>query len=105
MKDSEIFQTLNPAGFGYRKTLVTTSFHFLQLQDPHQNRIGQWLDVRPKQGMADLSFPLASEVSVGTYTINVANPKVSGTFQVEEHGKMQYREQGTVWKKCLFLSV
>ncbi|XP_042722776.1 alpha-2-macroglobulin-like protein 1 [Lagopus leucura] len=57
----------------------------LQLQDPHQNRIGQWLDVRPKHGMADLSFPLASEVFVGTYTINVANPKVSGTFQVEEH--------------------
>uniref|UniRef100_G1NME9 Alpha-2-macroglobulin like 1 n=1 Tax=Meleagris gallopavo TaxID=9103 RepID=G1NME9_MELGA len=60
-------------------------FPFLQLQDPHQNRIGQWLDVRPKQGMADLSFQLASEVSVGTYTINVLDPKVSSTFKVEEH--------------------
>ncbi|NXT25664.1 A2ML1 protein, partial [Syrrhaptes paradoxus] len=54
------------------------------LQDPNQNRIGQWLDVRPKQGIADLSFQLAPELSLGTYTISVLNPKVSSTFKVEE---------------------
>ncbi|KGL73910.1 Alpha-2-macroglobulin-like 1, partial [Tinamus guttatus] len=55
------------------------------LQDPNQNQIGQWLDVRPRQGIADLSFQLAAELSLGTYTINVMNPKVSSTFQVEEY--------------------
>ncbi|NXC40589.1 A2ML1 protein, partial [Penelope pileata] len=55
------------------------------LQDPKQNCIGQWLDVKPKQGIADLSFQLAAELSLGTYTINVVNPKVSSTFKVEEH--------------------
>ncbi|NXA38219.1 A2ML1 protein, partial [Eudromia elegans] len=53
--------------------------------DPNQNQIGQWLDVRPKQGIADLSFQLAAELSLGTYTINVINPKVSSTFQVEQY--------------------
>ncbi|NWH74631.1 A2ML1 protein, partial [Piaya cayana] len=56
----------------------------LGLQDPNQNRIGQWLDVRPKQGIADLSFKLADELSLGTYTISVVNLKVSLTFTVEE---------------------
>ncbi|NXU77081.1 A2ML1 protein, partial [Oreotrochilus melanogaster] len=60
-------------------------FHFSGLQDPNQNRIGQWLDVRPKQGIADLSFQLADELSLGTYTISVVNPKASTTFKVEEH--------------------
>ncbi|NXX82412.1 A2ML1 protein, partial [Urocolius indicus] len=55
------------------------------LQDPNQNRIGQWLDVRPKQGIADLSFQLATELSLGTYTISVVNPKISSTFRVQEH--------------------
>lgn len=80
-------------------------FPFLELQDPNQNRIGQWLDVRPKQGIADLSFQLATELSLGTYTISVVNPKVSSTFKVEERGKMEYGEKRMGWKMCLFLSV
>ncbi|NXU05685.1 A2ML1 protein, partial [Buphagus erythrorhynchus] len=57
--------------------------------DPNQNRIGQWLDVRPKQGIADLSFQLADELSLGTYTISAQSFKSSSvqssTFKVEEH--------------------
>ncbi|XP_009685486.2 alpha-2-macroglobulin-like protein 1 [Struthio camelus] len=64
---------------------VNSKYSVVEVQDPNQNRIGQWLDVRPKQGIADLSFQLAAELSLGTYTINVMNPKVSSTFQVEEH--------------------
>ncbi|CAM9958505.1 unnamed protein product [Bubo scandiacus] len=63
---------------------VNSKYAVVELQDPSQNRIGQWLDVRPKQGIADLSFQLAAELSLGTYTISVVNPKVSSTFKVEE---------------------
>ncbi|KAM6438804.1 alpha-2-macroglobulin-like protein 1 [Rhynochetos jubatus] len=63
---------------------VNSKYSVVELQDPNQNRIGQWLDVRPKQGIADLSFQLATRLSLGTYTISVVNPKVSRTFKVEE---------------------
>ncbi|KAM7128641.1 LOW QUALITY PROTEIN: alpha-2-macroglobulin-like protein 1 [Ciconia maguari] len=64
---------------------VNSKYSVVEVQDPNQNRIGQWLDVRPKQGIADLSFQLAAELSLGTYTISVVKPKVSSTFKVEEH--------------------
>ncbi|XP_050567531.1 alpha-2-macroglobulin-like protein 1 [Cygnus atratus] len=64
---------------------VNSKYSMVEIQDPNQNRIGQWLDVRPKQGIADLSFQLATELCLGTYTISVVNPKVSSTFKVEEH--------------------
>ncbi|POI35095.1 hypothetical protein CIB84_001153 [Bambusicola thoracicus] len=64
---------------------VNNKYSKVEVQDPHKNCIGQWLDVRPKQGIADLTFQLASEVSVGTYTINIVNPEASSTFKVEEH--------------------
>ncbi|XP_049677986.1 alpha-2-macroglobulin-like protein 1 [Accipiter gentilis] len=63
---------------------VNSKYSVVEVQDPNQNRIGQWLDVRPKQGIADLSFQLAAELSLGTYTISVVNPKASSTFKVEE---------------------
>ncbi|XP_009483687.2 alpha-2-macroglobulin-like protein 1 [Pelecanus crispus] len=64
---------------------VNSKYSVVEVQDPNQNRIGQWLDVSAKQGIADLSFQLAAELSLGTYTISVVNPKVSSTFKVEEH--------------------
>ncbi|XP_054687735.1 alpha-2-macroglobulin-like protein 1 [Grus americana] len=63
---------------------VNSKYSVVEVQDPNHNRIGQWLDVRPKQGIADLSFQLAAELSLGTYTISVENPKASSTFKVEE---------------------
>ncbi|OXB56301.1 hypothetical protein ASZ78_002126 [Callipepla squamata] len=69
----------------FRIVTLTEDFVPVNNKDPHQNSIGQWLDVRPKQGIADLSFQLASELSLGTYTLNVVNPKASSTFKVEEH--------------------
>lgn len=105
VKDSEISQFESSGSWVQKDINDCLLFPFLQLQDPHQNCIDQWLDVRPKQGIADLTFQLASEVSVGTYTINIVNPEASSTFKVEEHGKMEYREQRTRWIKCLLLSV
>nr|XP_056704304.1 alpha-2-macroglobulin-like protein 1 [Euleptes europaea] len=56
-----------------------------RLLDPNQNRIGQWLDVETKQGIADLSFPLASEAALGGYTIQVGKYQGGEHFQVEEY--------------------
>ncbi|XP_014459063.1 alpha-2-macroglobulin-like protein 1 [Alligator mississippiensis] len=56
-------------------TLVT-------LQDPNGNRIAQWRDVAPQQGIVDLSLPLPTEPALGTYSINVEDTK--HFFSVEE---------------------
>lgn len=102
MKASET--ALNPVGAEQRTASVADNclfFPSLGLQDPNQNRVGQWLDVRPKHGIAELSFQLAAELSLGTYTISVVNPKVSSTFKVEERGKMEYGEERVGWKMLL----
>ncbi|XP_032302727.1 alpha-2-macroglobulin-like protein 1 isoform X5 [Coturnix japonica] len=57
----------------------------LFLQDPKNNRIEQWLDVVPQEGIADLSFQLSDEPLLGTYVINVTNRKIHGSFTVEEY--------------------
>ncbi|XP_009706176.1 PREDICTED: alpha-2-macroglobulin-like protein 1 [Cariama cristata] len=56
----------------------------LFLQDPKNNRIEQWLNVVPQDGIADLSFQLSDEPLLGTYVINVTNVKAYSSFSVEE---------------------
>ncbi|XP_008944140.1 PREDICTED: alpha-2-macroglobulin-like protein 1, partial [Merops nubicus] len=56
----------------------------LFLQDPKNNRLEQWLDVVPQDGIAELSFQLSEEPLLGTYVINVTSAKASGSFSVEE---------------------
>ncbi|XP_053226653.1 alpha-2-macroglobulin-like protein 1 isoform X2 [Podarcis raffonei] len=62
------------------------SIPLLELRDPNGNRIGQWVDVKPHHGIVDLSFPLASEAALGSYTFKMGedyrNRKV---FTVEEY--------------------
>ncbi|KAM3658420.1 alpha-2-macroglobulin-like protein 1 isoform 2-T2 [Ammospiza maritima maritima] len=53
------------------------------LQDPSGNRIAQWRELSPRQGIVDLSLPLASEPALGTYTISVEGK--SHSFSVEEY--------------------
>nr|XP_006120000.1 alpha-2-macroglobulin-like protein 1 [Pelodiscus sinensis] len=58
------------------------------LQDPNGNRISQWVDVKPRQGIVDLSFPLASEAALGKYTIKADKDvpqRLETTFTVEEY--------------------
>ncbi|KAM6475570.1 alpha-2-macroglobulin-like protein 1 isoform 2-T2 [Liasis olivaceus] len=59
------------------------------LKDPDKNRIAQWVDVKPLHGIVDLSFPLASEAALGTYTIEVEDKELSskadGEFTVGEY--------------------
>uniref|UniRef100_A0A803Y3U2 Alpha-2-macroglobulin like 1 n=1 Tax=Meleagris gallopavo TaxID=9103 RepID=A0A803Y3U2_MELGA len=52
-------------------------------KDPRGNRIAQWRDVSPRQGIVDLSLPLAAEPALGTYTIHVEGKTHS--FSVEEY--------------------
>ncbi|NWU69459.1 A2ML1 protein, partial [Pterocles burchelli] len=52
-------------------------------KDPMGNRIAQWREVTPQQGIVDLSLPLAAEPALGTYTIEVEGKRHS--FSVEEY--------------------
>ncbi|NXX65292.1 A2ML1 protein, partial [Spizella passerina] len=54
-------------------------------QDPEYNRIAEWLNVKSNYGIVDLSFPLASEASLGNYTISVQQNMAYKTFSVEEY--------------------
>ncbi|NWW85873.1 A2ML1 protein, partial [Rhynochetos jubatus] len=53
------------------------------VQDPHGNRVAQWRDMSPRQGIVDLSLPLAAEPALGMYTIEVEGKRHS--FSVEEY--------------------
>ncbi|XP_035170950.1 alpha-2-macroglobulin-like protein 1 isoform X2 [Oxyura jamaicensis] len=57
----------------------------LFLQDPNSNRIEQWLNVVPQDGIADLSFQLSDEPLLGTYVINVTNGEAYDSFSVEDY--------------------
>ncbi|XP_069836263.1 alpha-2-macroglobulin-like protein 1 [Dendropsophus ebraccatus] len=48
-------------------------YPLVELTDPNNNRIQQWLDVSPHQGIADLSFHLADELPLGVYSITIPN--------------------------------
>ncbi|KAM4704401.1 LOW QUALITY PROTEIN: alpha-2-macroglobulin-like protein 1 [Rhinophrynus dorsalis] len=55
----------------------------IELQDPDKNRIGQWLNVKLRQGIAELSLPLTAEPQLGEYSIRVKD--TVHTFSVEEY--------------------
>ncbi|KAM7127231.1 LOW QUALITY PROTEIN: alpha-2-macroglobulin-like protein 1 [Ciconia maguari] len=55
------------------------------LQDPEYNRIAEWLNVKSRHGIVDLSFPLASEAPLGKYTISVQQGMAQKTFSVDEY--------------------
>ncbi|NXL46178.1 A2ML1 protein, partial [Podilymbus podiceps] len=54
-----------------------------KVRDPSGNRIAQWREVSPRQGIVDLSLPLAAEPALGTYVIEVEGKRHS--FSVEEY--------------------
>ncbi|XP_065603293.1 alpha-2-macroglobulin-like protein 1 [Cyrtonyx montezumae] len=71
------------------------------LKDPRGNRIAQWRDVSPRQGIVELSLPLAAEPALGTYTIHVEGRTRS--FSVEEYVLPKFEVTidlpPTVWEK------
>eukprot|EP00079_Xenopus_tropicalis_P031462 XP_017945233.1 PREDICTED: alpha-2-macroglobulin-like protein 1 [Xenopus tropicalis] len=61
-------------------------YPLVELLDPNDNRIGQWLDVAPTQGIADFSFRLAEEMELGRYKINIpSTERSSQSFIVAEY--------------------
>ncbi|KAM3913962.1 alpha-2-macroglobulin-like protein 1 [Leptodactylus fuscus] len=68
-------QTVNFRIISLDKNFQTKNdkYPLVELFDPNNNRIGQWLEVSPKQGFVDLSFPLANELPLGDYTISIAH--------------------------------
>ncbi|NWT96531.1 A2MG protein, partial [Urocynchramus pylzowi] len=65
--------------------VIKNVYSQIWLQDPEYNRIAEWLNVKPNHGIVDLSFPLASEASLGKYTISVQQDMAQKTFSVEEY--------------------
>ncbi|XP_074852369.1 alpha-2-macroglobulin-like protein 1 [Carettochelys insculpta] len=67
---------------------IDKMYPLVLLQDPRGNRISQWVNVKPRQGIVDLSFALASEAALGKYTIKVDEDllkEAETTFSVEEY--------------------
>ncbi|XP_019473323.1 ovostatin homolog isoform X2 [Meleagris gallopavo] len=67
--------------------LMVIKNEYLQiwLQDPENNHIAEWLNVKSRHGIVDLSFPLASEAALGKYTISVQQGMAQKTFSVNEY--------------------
>lgn len=95
-----IHSLLWPCRAGHEAASLLMWFLFVWTQDPNSNRIAQWLEVAPQQGIAELSFQLAPEATLGTYTVAVAEGKTFGTFSVEEYGRSgNTRGQALGWFK------
>ncbi|XP_043935798.1 alpha-2-macroglobulin-like isoform X2 [Protopterus annectens] len=63
-------------------------YPLIEVLDPQRNRIMQWQNVEPQQGIVDLAFELTAEPMMGLYSIGVKRPEqsdISSTFSVEEY--------------------
>ncbi|XP_055645675.1 alpha-2-macroglobulin-like protein 1 [Falco peregrinus] len=54
------------------------------VKNPRRKTVAQWRGVSPRQGIVELSFPLAAEPALGTYTIKVEGKQHS--FSVKDDG-------------------
>ncbi|XP_053305973.1 alpha-2-macroglobulin-like protein 1 [Spea bombifrons] len=63
---------------------VNDQIPLVEVLDPNENRIAQWKDVSPIQGIADFSFPLGDEIPLGHYKI-LANKGHAKSFSVSEY--------------------
>uniref|UniRef100_A0A8C5QD14 Alpha-2-macroglobulin bait region domain-containing protein n=1 Tax=Leptobrachium leishanense TaxID=445787 RepID=A0A8C5QD14_9ANUR len=68
------------------KTLRASNdtYPVVELLDPQRNRIAQWRNVSPINGIADFTFPLAEELTLGEYKISIPN-RLEKTFSVSEY--------------------
>ncbi|XP_064840694.1 alpha-2-macroglobulin-like [Oncorhynchus masou masou] len=66
---------------------VNQLYNIVELQDAHQNRIGQWVNTTSNGNILQLSYPLNSEAPVGTYAIVVwiGENKIYHHFKVEKY--------------------
>ncbi|XP_043935091.1 alpha-2-macroglobulin-like protein 1 [Protopterus annectens] len=57
-------------------------YPLIELKDPDGNRIGQWLNLRPQQGIAEISFQLTSEAMLGDYIFQLTKEKGENIYQI-----------------------
>ncbi|XP_076735405.1 alpha-2-macroglobulin [Maylandia zebra] len=62
-------------------------YDVIELQDPHSNRIGQWLNETSNSRILQLSYSLDAEAPEGPYQIivSVGERKISHNFKVEKY--------------------
>uniref|UniRef100_A0A8C7U8H5 Alpha-2-macroglobulin-like protein 1 n=1 Tax=Oncorhynchus mykiss TaxID=8022 RepID=A0A8C7U8H5_ONCMY len=100
-----IFQTDKPVykpGQTVKFRIVSLDASFLsfnqmyltvELQDPNSNRIAQWLNQSTVSGILDLSHPMSTEATQGSYIITAWNEKgeqTSQTFDIKEYVLPKY---------------
>uniref|UniRef100_A0A6Q2XD69 Alpha-2-macroglobulin-like n=1 Tax=Esox lucius TaxID=8010 RepID=A0A6Q2XD69_ESOLU len=68
-------------------TLAELTFSSCETQDPHQNRIGQWMNITSRGSILQLSYSLNSEAREGSYLISawVGENARSHMFTVEKY--------------------
>ncbi|NXI50425.1 OVOS protein, partial [Chloroceryle aenea] len=84
---------------------VQETYPRIIIEDPEKNKIFQWLDVTPKHGIADLSFPLILEPILGSYLITVermSGEKKYHFFTVEEYVLPKFEVTTSVPKRISF---
>nr|BAU69625.1 A2M1 [Sphyrna zygaena] len=71
---------------------VQEEYPLVTVWDPKSNRIGQWNDVMPRQGIVDLTYELMPEPMQGLYRIEVLKKegKVEHYFSVEQYVLPKY---------------
>ncbi|XP_050799023.1 ovostatin-like [Gopherus flavomarginatus] len=85
---------------------VQETYPLIILQDPHRNRIFQWLDVTSKNAIVQLSFPLIQEPILGSYEIIVekkSGDKTLHWFTVEEYVLPKFKVTINAPKRVFFL--
>ncbi|XP_053925279.1 alpha-2-macroglobulin-like protein 1 isoform X2 [Cuculus canorus] len=65
--------------------VIKNEYSQIWLEDPEYNRIAEWLNVKSRNGIVDLSFLLASEAQLGEYAISVQQNMARKTFSVDEY--------------------
>ncbi|XP_038615592.1 ovostatin-like [Tachyglossus aculeatus] len=85
---------------------VEETYPIITLQDPDQNRIFQWLDVKSTKGIVQLSFQLISEPILGQYSIvaeTSTGEKTYHWFTVEEYVLPKFQMTVTAPKTVLVM--
>ncbi|XP_051813509.1 alpha-2-macroglobulin-like [Acanthochromis polyacanthus] len=62
-------------------------YNIIEIEDPHKNRIGQWLNEASDGKILQLSYSLNSEAREGSYQVivSIGEDKIRHTFKVEKY--------------------
>uniref|UniRef100_A0A6Q2YSL1 Alpha-2-macroglobulin-like n=1 Tax=Esox lucius TaxID=8010 RepID=A0A6Q2YSL1_ESOLU len=78
----------------FRVITLGTNFNPVKqlVSDPHQNRIGQWMNITSRGSILQLSYSLNSEAREGSYLISawVGENARSHMFTVEKYGRLSF---------------